>query len=155
VRRSLDAVGGDASVLRLTMLEVLTHHVREVLMKRPAAGDVQDLHPAADPEDRQVSAIGRPDERQLDGIRAWLGGSELGMWLLAVDARLQVRPAGEAHAIDTVEQGRDRVGAQQRHDHRDAAGALDGLGIQRGERDLELRRLALGPGDDVLGASEL
>ena len=82
-------------------------------------------------------------------------GSELGMRLLAVDARLEVGAAGEADAVDPVEQRRDRVGAQQRHDHRDAAGALDRLRISRGQRHLELGRLALRPRDDILRPAEL
>ena len=77
------------------------------------------------------------------------------MGLGTVGVRLNVGAAGQAHAVDAVQQRVYRVGAERRHDHGDPAGALDRLGVQRGERDLELRRLALGPRTDVLGASKL
>jgi len=32
------------------------------------------------------------------------------MWLLAVDARLEVGPARQTYAVDAIEQRRDRVG---------------------------------------------
>ncbi len=112
-------------------------------MQGAAARDVQQLHAAADPEDRKLAAVGGADQRHLERVDARLGRPELGVRLGAVGARLHVGTAGQAHAVDPVEQRRDRVRPQQRHDHRDAAGALDRLGILRGERDLEVRRLAL------------
>ena len=124
-------------------------------MEGSAASHVQDLHAAADPEDRELATVGGPDQRELDRVDSRLGRAELGVGLGAVGARLNVGATGQAHAVDPVEQRVDRVGPEQRHDHRNAAGALDRLGIQRGERHLELRRLALRPRAHVLGPSKL
>ena len=42
--------------------------VGQVLTERAAAGDVDQLHPAADPEQRQVALDRRAHERDLEGV---------------------------------------------------------------------------------------
>ena len=99
----LHVVGGDAAVRGLAMLEAVADDVREVLVKRSAAGDVEQLHSPADAQDREVPPVGGADEGELDGIHAGLGGAQLGIGLLPVDARLQIRPTRQAHAVDPIE----------------------------------------------------
>ena len=148
-------MGRDAAVLGLAVLDAVADDIGKVLVQGPAARNVQQLHAAADAEDRKLAAIGGAHQRELHRVDPRLGRAEVGMGLGAVCARLDVGPAGQAQAIDAVEQGADRVRAQRRHDHRDPAGALDRLGIQRGQRHLDLRRLAMGPRAYLIGAPKL
>jgi hypothetical protein len=56
----------------------LSDLVRQVLVKVPAAGDVQHLRAAADAEHRQPPPVGRPDQRQLERVELGLGGPRAG-----------------------------------------------------------------------------
>src|SRR5436305_6972829 len=106
-------MGRDAAVLGLAVVQMIAENVREMLMERPAPRDVEELHAAADAEDRKAAPVGGLDQGELDGVHARLGRAELEMWLLAIGARLDIRTARQADAVDAVEQGGDRVGPQE------------------------------------------
>ena len=69
--------------------------VRQVLDERAAAGDVHDLHAAADAEERQVALERARGQRELEGVPLGHGAGRLGMRLGAVGGRVQVGPAGQ------------------------------------------------------------
>jgi hypothetical protein len=75
---------------------------RKVLIKRPAKGHVQDLHPPADPEDRHPAPQGQPNQRHLESIPLGERYAKLGHWFLAVIARVQVAPAAQEQAVETL-----------------------------------------------------
>ena len=106
LRRGLDAMGRDAAVLGLAVLDAVADDVGKMLVQGPAARDVQQLHAAADAEDRKLAAVGGANQRELDRVDPRLGRPELGVGLGAVCARLHVGAAGQAHAVDAVEQRR-------------------------------------------------
>ena len=129
--------------------------VGEVLVQRAAAGDVESLGAAADRQDRHPARVGRAGDRQLEAVEVGLGRPELRVARPVVAVRVEVGPAREADARDPVEQRLDRVVAQRRHHHRDAAGPLDRAQVGEPERHLVARRLALGGLLDLLGAAHL
>ena len=79
--------------------------LRDVLMKGAAARDVERLRPAADAEDRQAAGVRLPRELHFEGIELGLGRPQLGVRGAAVGGRVEVGPAREQHAAETVEQG--------------------------------------------------
>ena len=150
-RAGLDphGVGGDAARLGLAV-------ALEVLVQRAAAGDVERLHAAADPEHRHPARVGELGERELVAVERRLGGAELRVaLLLAVAVRVDVRAARQADAVEPLERRRDRVVAERREHDRDAAGALDRAHVDHPERHLALRRVALGQRVAVLGEPHL
>ena len=78
--------------------------VGDVLVERPAAGDVEQLHPATDPQQRQIAIEGAARERDLEAVA--LGPGVLGarVGLGAVGGRVDVGAAREDEPVEHVEQ---------------------------------------------------
>ena len=80
-------------------------------MKRPAAGHVERLHPAADPEHREVALRGGGVEGQLvlvaDAVDV---GAEPRVRRPAVGAGVEIGAAAEEQAVEPVGERRRVVG---------------------------------------------
>ena len=129
--------------------------VRQVLVERATAGDVERLGTAADAEDRDPAAVGLARQRDLERVEGRLGRPEHRVTAGAVGARVEIGPAGEQQAGEVAQQRRDRRSAQRREHDRDPAGPLDRLEVLQAERHLRLTRLALGAQGDVLRSAQL
>ena len=140
----------DAAVL------VVAVGVGEVLVQRPALRDVDQLHPAADPEERHVALQGPPGQRDLERVALGHRMDDLGMARRAVRGRVDVGAAREDQGVEEVE---DLVGVVDEHvvhrqDQRHATGAVDGVdvGARQQERLLvphaPLRLLEVGDDPD-------
>ena len=129
--------------------------VGDVLVQCPAADDVERLHPAADGEDRHLPRVGPPRDGELEAVEVGLDRPELGMGPRAVGLRVEVGAAGEAHAVEAVEQWLDRLESEWRNDEREGAGRLDGAQVGEPECHLEARWIAAGSRIDALGAPDL
>ena len=99
--------------------------VGQVLVQRPAARDVQGLRAAADREDRQAARVARAARARARTGRGRARSGRARDGAAAVGGRVEVGPAGQADAVEPLEQRLDRLGVERRQDHRDAAGALD------------------------------
>ena len=120
---------------------------RDVLVQRPAAGDVERLGAAADGEDRQAALEGEPDQAQLEGVEARLGRPELDVALgRAVGRRVEVGAAGEADAVEAIQQRGEVVGAGRREHHGDRADRVERAQVGHPQRHLGVRRLAVAAG---------
>jgi len=76
----------------------------ELLMQRPAEGDVDLLDAAAEAEDRHAARDGAPDQRQQRGVAGRIGAVALGLGTTGVVVRLDVRgTAGEQQPVELVE----------------------------------------------------
>ena len=134
--QDLDLVGDLAAGLALAV-------AREVLVQRPAAGDVERLAAAADAQQRHPALERRARERELEGVERRLGRPQLLVAVGgAVRAGVQVRAAGEADAVEPADQRLEVRHARRQHD-RDRARALDPLHVGHPERHLGMVRLAL------------
>jgi hypothetical protein len=69
-------------------------------------------------EDRHVAAEGLPGERQLEVVPPPVDPPELRMGGLAVEDGVHVHAAGQEHAVQPVEEGRDVTGGDRRQHHR-------------------------------------
>ena len=118
--------------------------VGHVLEERAAARDVERLGAAADAEDRQAAGVGMARDRQLEGVHVGLHRAELGVRLGAVGGRVDVRAAGQADAGQRLQQRGHQLQRQRRQHHRDRPGARERAHVGHAERQLGLRRLALG-----------
>ena len=95
--------------------------VGQVLVERPAAGDVEDLHPAADAEQRDASLQRASRQRDLESVAVRIGPDGLGVRLGAVALGIDVGAASQNQRIKAIEEligvlGRAAVGWQHR-DH--------------------------------------
>ena len=102
---------------------------------------------------RQIARIGRPalqgelDQAQLEGVEAGLGRPELDVAVRgAVGRGVEVGAAGEADAVEAVQQRREVVGAGRRQHHRDRAGRVERAQIGHPQRHLRVRGLAVATG---------
>lgn len=95
----------------------------EILDQASPLRDVQDLEPAADAEDRQITIERRPNQIK---IRGFLGGVEqLHAWTraLAVSAGIEIDSTAEEEAVQGIQgAGRRRRGGDVRQEDGDAAG---------------------------------
>src|SRR5205823_6478394 len=112
-------------------------------MEIAAAGDVQDLAAAADREHRQVSLERRLEQGELRPVSLRHDAFGLGVRVLAVRLRVEIRAAREKQAVERVERlvdgllgGRDQEWAP--------AGSLDGPHVG-GRHGPKQRREALAP----------
>ena len=127
-----------AELARRVLVVVVPDELGEVLMEIAAAGDVQDLAAAADREHRQVSLERRLEQGELRPVSLRHDAFGLGVRVLAVRLRVEIRAAREKQAVERVERlvdgllgGRDQEWAP--------AGSLDGPHVGgRHERRLEL-----------------
>jgi hypothetical protein len=116
--------------------------LRQMLVQRSTAGHVHDLHPSADPQQRDP-ALHRPDrERHLEPVADRIRPDGLGVGLDALDCGVDVRPSAEDQRVDPVEQrvrglGRGRVGGQQ---GRHPAGPLDRVRVGERQQHGRLKR---------------
>ena len=134
----------------VTIVRKAVGNVREVLFQRAPQVDVQELHPTADREERQIALDGDVRQRQLQAVAKGIDVAGSGVWLLAVQGRVDVPTARQDQAGDAVEKcpvvrvdrgsdgqvlrrhlvGVELVGAQ---DLGDRAGCLDGLDVVKGD----------------------
>ena len=77
--------------------------VGEVLLERAAKGDIEDLKPAADRQQRHVPVNRRASNRDLEGVAPLMDAGGVRTGLGAVERRIEVGPAGEHDGVDQVE----------------------------------------------------
>jgi hypothetical protein len=88
---------------------------REILVQGAAAGHVDQLHPAADTEDRQpVSQRGR-EQLQLRLVALGVDAAGPGVRLGAVAGRVDVAAAGEDQPVQAAQGPRDAGHRRQQH----------------------------------------
>jgi hypothetical protein len=106
--------------------------VGDVLDQGAAQQDVEQLHPPADGQQRQVPAQRGLEQRDLGGVPLRPGGGRVRSGLLAVPRRVDVGPAGEHQAVQPADHvGADGAGRQQ---DRLAAGLGDGVRVGGGQQ---------------------
>ena len=125
--------------------------VGQVLIERPAAGDVEDLHPAADAEQRDPALERASRQRDLEVVTVGIGPDRLRMRLRAVALGVDVGAASQHQRVETVEQlagllGRAAVGRQHR-DHPARAVDRPGVGERQQHGRLVLPDAEVGPLD--------
>ena len=101
--------------------------VGEMLFERAAAGDVQELHSAADPEHGHVALQRPPRHADLESVALGLVALRAPIGLGAIGGGVEVRAPREYERVEEVEQLVRRFGAGLvgRQDHRDRAGVAD------------------------------
>ena len=126
-----DVVVGAVERARDAAVVLVADLVGEVLPERAAAGDVHDLHAAADAEQRDVALERAPGQCELE--RVPLGPHAAGhrVGLGAVGGRVDVGAAGQDQAVQDVEHlvglGLG-LGVGRQHE-RDPARGLDGVDV--------------------------
>ena len=123
-------------------MSLVAEPVGQVLVERPAAGDVEDLHPAADTEQRHPTLERSLREGDLEPVAVGVAPDRFGVGLRALALGVDVGAPSQDERVETVEElsrvlGRTAVGRQHRHH---PAGAVDRPGV--GERQ-QHRRLVL------------
>ena len=120
--------------------------VGDVLVERAAAGDVEQLHPAADAEHRQVALERAAREGELEAVALGPGALRVRVGLGAVAGRVDVRAAGEDEPVEQVEQLLGRLGdlVVGRQDQRQPARLGDAARV-RALRDVDLDVAPDGP----------
>jgi hypothetical protein len=73
----------------------------------------------------------------------------------SVAGRVEVRPTGEQHTAEAIEQGGDTIEPKRREHHRQATGALDRAHVGHAERHLKSRRLAAPIATHLAGQTQL
>ena len=106
----------------------MADQLRQVLVEGAAAGDVEDLHPAADPEQRHLALDRALRQRQFEAVALGPGALRLRVRLGPVAGRVDVGAAGEDQGVEPVEDpvGIGLGGGVGRQQDRGPAGALDG-----------------------------
>ncbi len=118
-----------SEVRRQPAVVVVPEHVGQVLMQGAAVRHVEQLHTAADAEQREVVLLRAACQRELEGVAAGFLGGGRGVRALSVAARRDVAPtAAEDHAVQREEQVLGVRGVLLVGDEQDRAGArtLDG-----------------------------
>ena len=110
---------------------VMADAVGHVLHERPAAGDVDQLHPPADAQHRQVALDRGARKRDLERVALGHRVDRLGVRLLAVAGGVDVSATGEDQTVDKLERrlgilDQPRVG---REHHHQAPRPLHGLDV--------------------------
>ena len=101
-------------------MSLVAEPVGQVLIERPAAGDVEDLHPAADAEQRHPTLESPLREGDLEPVAVGVASDRFGMGLRALALGVDVGTPSEDECVESVEQlgrvlGRPAVGRQHRH----------------------------------------
>ena len=136
VREDLDPVVGEDA--RRVLVPLVADDLGKVLDEVAAAGDVQDLAPAADGQHGHVARERALEERELGAVALGPYAVRLRVRLGAVGVGVEVGAAGEDEPVEGVERLLDALGAG-RHEQRPPAGALDRLHVrERDERGREL-----------------
>src|SRR3954468_20943549 len=154
VRRKRDRVCRLGGGLTLTVDDLLAD-VRKVLHERATTRDVQDLHAAADGEDRKPAPPRRAHETQLEDVDLRLRGPKLRVRTGAVTGGLEVGTAGQADTVEPVDDRLEPPRGQRREDHGDAAGGLYRFQVTQSERQHPPRRLRLVREMGTLGLPQL
>ncbi len=128
----------------LTVLERLADDVGQVLVQCAAPRDVDDLGAAADGQHGHVALVGGARQRELELVQGAFRRAQARVPIGAVDGGIDVGTAGQADAVDAIQEGVDRAEGQRRDDDRQPAGALDRLQVGEPERHLAPLRIALG-----------
>lgn len=89
--------------------------VGQVLVETAAEVDVEDLHAAADPEERQAAVEGGGDQRELGLVAEVAHVAGLGMRGFAVVGRVDVTTAGDDEAVEYVHKGARRAGRREQN----------------------------------------
>ena len=99
----------------------------EVLLERPSAGHVQELHAAADAEQRQLALTGAVGKGELEAVALGARLGDLRVGAGAVGRRVDVHAAGKHEPVEAVEQLVGRLGhvVVRRQHQRERAGSLD------------------------------
>ena len=110
--------------------------LREVLKKRAAERDIDELHAAADTEHRHVALDRAARERKLERVALGNDVDRFGVRLASVRRRVDIGASREHQAIDQLQRLRRvtsglLVGRQQQ---RKAAGALHGFEVVGAEQ---------------------
>ena len=119
---------GEALVLDVGDRRPVVHPPREEVElrdQRPAEGDVQLLHAAADGEERHATADRGADQGEGEGVAVGVVGLGFRRRRGTVEGGVDVRAAaGEEDAVDPVEEGVEVDPAgERRHHERDRAEA--------------------------------
>ena len=120
-----------------------------------ATGDVEQLHAAADREDRQPLRVGGPGQGELELVQVALHRPSRGIEVPTVAAGIEVRPPRQTDAVDPLEQSKRQLGPERRDNERDRAGRLQRLEVLEAQRHLMRRRLTLGRGRHGLRPPDL
>ena len=105
----------------------------DVLNESAAERHVHDLNTAADREDRSIGGQGRIHDGEFDVVVPCVDAVQLGCrGLLAVAHRIDVPATVQNECLTARDQRGNRRGIEidRRHDHRNAAGPRDGIGVQ-------------------------
>ena len=106
-------------------------------MQGPAAGHVQRLQAAADPQHGHPERVGRARERELGAVDDAVGRAEpVVAAARAVGERVEVRPAREAQAVEPLEQDLRQLGVVRRQHHGQSPAGLDRTQIRHAEPEL-------------------
>jgi hypothetical protein len=105
--------------------------VGEVLHEGAAAGDVEQLHPAADAEHRQVAIQRRLGEGDLEPVPLDSRVLRQRIALRAVGGRVEIGAAGQQQAVQQIDEfaGLDCGCVARREQQGQAAGAIDSLRV--------------------------
>ena len=117
--------------------------VRQVLVQRAAAHDIERLSTATDAQGRQPESDSLPRYRILEAIKVRLGRAQFDMRLRAIRPGREVRPSREHEPIQTPEQTPSVLVADRRHNHRNPARGLDRPHVGHPERHLRVRGFAM------------
>ena len=101
-----ERAGGDAHRVRGLRRELGLAVVLDVLVQRAAARDVERLRAAADAEQRHARGVGGARELELEAVERGLGRAERLVGAGAVGGGIEIRAAGEADAVEALEQRR-------------------------------------------------
>src|SRR2546425_12575812 len=97
----------------------------QILVERAAEGDVENLNPTADRENRQPARARGRDERQLCGVAHGIDLAEAGMRRRSVTSGGDVLTTGEHESAYGGEGGAGAISREhRRHGQGDEAGAL-------------------------------
>jgi hypothetical protein len=126
----------------------VAEHIWQVLVQRPATGDIEHLDAAADAENRQSPLERAPQQREFQGVAGGARRVRFRMRLLAVSGRVEVITPGDHQAIQAVEHpvGNAGVAWLRRQQQRDATGGDDALEVIGGQiTRLDVPAVALHP----------
>ena len=119
----------------LDAVAIASEHVGEMGLERAAGGHVEKLHPPADPEQGQVALESAVGESDLEAVARRVGPGHARVWRRAVGERVDVRAAGEKHAVEDVEELVGMLGDRvvRGQEERDPVGALHGVRVRARE----------------------
>ena len=130
LRAQADAVQREGS--RDLSMTLVPDQLGKVLVQIAAVDDVEDLHPAADREHRQLTRERPLEQRQLGAVALELHHRGLRVCLCSVEPGIDVGASGEDEAVECVQSLLDSVVGRW-HDQRPAPRLLDRANV--GERD--------------------